>query len=208
MQADGVAVAQAKWRARRAGPSARALSASRADTWGGGQGAVASLKPGARDGARAPPRAPGGCRAPGASTRGRAGLRSHSSSASVRVPIPIPSHTRGKAVKRTRHLPPRALIRVRRPGSHRVRCAPFERHTPGHGARCGAISMYRRPSRLNMRAKCSVTLPFARHDKICRRQRPRRTPDSQSHPGSAWLPARHHLQAGPGTVPPRAATGG
>ena len=36
-QADGVAVAQANWRARRAAPSARALNASRANTWGGGR---------------------------------------------------------------------------------------------------------------------------------------------------------------------------
>ena len=85
-EAVGVAVVEAKWRPRRAAPSALdSVNASRANTWVGGGGGQ-SATPG------------GGCEAPGASPGGRSGLRSHSSSASVRVPTPILSHTRTKAV--------------------------------------------------------------------------------------------------------------
>ena len=60
LQADAVAVVQAKWRAQRAAPSARALNASRANTWwwggGGGRGRTDGMGRSATPG--------GGCEAP------------------------------------------------------------------------------------------------------------------------------------------------
>ena len=43
---------------------------------------------------------------------------------------------------------------------------------------------------------------------VSRRQRPDRAVDPQPHPGQARLPARHHLQARPCTVPARSAESG
>ena len=97
MQADGVAEVLVKWSARRAAPSVRALSACCIRNCWGGAAPTDGMSP------------VGGCEAPVASNRRRAGSCSHASSVSVQVPIAIPSHMCDKAVKRLQVLPGIAL---------------------------------------------------------------------------------------------------
>ena len=53
-----------------------------------------------------------------------------------------------------------------------------------------------------------LDVPFRTDSPVSRRQRPDRAVDPQPHPGQARLPARHHLQARPCTVPARSAESG